>query len=369
MRKPSCVSARKNAPGSRLKALGQDKVGALAYSLQPRAYSHRSLARTFTASLVVVAAGCATAQYAIRQTPVPEESAAARQIEQTISAVQAREFDAQGSRPIGEDERLAGFAIQPIVDRLSRVTERPMLRYRAYLVQDDDPNAAALADGRVYLTTGMLRYLARRRMPSEAELAFVLSHELAHTVAQHLVKRYRLLQQQQLLIALVAAGTSAATQNAGAGVQQAGRLALDAASLLQDVHNSGYCQEQELEADQLGIRYVIRAGFDPRASLDLLDDFSRFDNPWPFLRTHPYSTTRREYVRRYLAETGYLGTPGARADPLEPSAAFGSAASRGTRRVSGYLRRLRDAQKLYPAGSVSWKNLQHQIDALEQESP
>ena len=352
-------------------------------------------------------AGCATPQYAIRQTPVPEESASARQIEQAISAVQAREFDAQGSRLIGEDERLVGLAIQPLVDRLSRVTERPALRYRAYLVQDHDPNAAALADGRVYLTTGMLNYLAHRRrrvnepfgssldkpgtrsgrMPSvprltfvrsglyraesryevEAELAFVLSHELAHTVAQHLVKRYRLLQQQQLLIALVAAGASAATQNAGAGAQQAGRLVLDAASLLQDVHNSGYSQEQELEADQLGIRYVIRAGFDPQAALDLLDDFSQFENPWPFLRTHPYSTTRREYLRRYLAETGHLGTSGARANPLERGATFGGVEATGTtRRASDdRIRRLRDAQKLYPVGSVSWKNLQRQINAIE----
>ena len=292
--------------------------------------------------------GCATPQYVVRQTPVPEESAAALQIEREISAVQGREFEARDARLLGAGERVKGFEVQPILARLTRATERPSLPYRAYLYEDDDPNAASLADGRVYVSTGMIDYLAQRGGRVD-ELAFVLAHELAHTVAQHLVRRYRTLQQQQLLIALVAAGASAATRDAGAGAQEAGRLALDVASLLRDVANSGYSQEQELEADQLGIRYVIRAGFDPTAALDLLEDFARFENPWPFLRTHPYSARRREDLSRYLAEIG-TGSPA-------PSRKDGERARR--------LRALREAQRLYPVGSVSWQNLQRQIDALE----
>ena len=343
----------------------------------------------YSASVVTCAlsAGCATPQYAIRQTPAPDESAGAIQIERTISAYQAKEFERQGARPIGLDEPLQGFAVQRIVDQLSRVTERAALHYRAFLYHDKDPNAAALADGRIYISTGLLDYLGSRlpappqnvggaqaggsradepfdssrrggtrsgrnpeRKPKD-ELAFVLGHELGHTVAQHLVKRYRTVEQQQLLMALLAAGASVATRNAGAGAQEAGRLALDVASLLRDVANSGYSQEQELEADQLGIRYVIRAGFDPRAALDLLQDFARFDNPWPFLRTHPYISLRRGYLERYLQDAGYLGAPVA---PV-------SSQAQGSARV----RELRDVQKLYPVGSVSWKNLQRQIDALE----
>lgn len=292
--------------------------------------------------------GCATPEYAIRQAPVPEESASALQIERAISAVQAKEFDQQGARPIGPDERVAGFAIQQIVNRLSRVTERPSLTYRALLYQDKDPNAAALADGRIYISSGLLRYLEQRGSRAD-ELAFVIGHELAHTVAQHLVKRTRALQRQQLLMAIVAAGAGAIASKGGAA-EQAGRMALDAASIIQDVHNSGYSQEHELEADQLGIRYVIRAGFDPRAALDFLRDFERFDSPSPLLRTHPYIALRRAYLQRYLEETEGLA-----------SAATGSQPTRGEER----LRELRETQKLYPRDSVSWKNLQAQIDALE----
>jgi len=288
--------------------------------------------------LGLLLAGCASPQYTVRPTPVPEESAAALQIERAISTLQAKEFARQRARPIGMDESLWGFEVQRIVERLSRQTERPSLRYRAYLYEDDDPNAAALADGRVYLSHGMLNYLASRGSRQD-ELAFVLAHELAHTVAQHLVKRYRRIQQQHLVLGLVAAGAAAATGDAGPAAQQAGRLAVDAASLLNDVALSGYSQEQELEADQLGIRYVIKAGFDPTAALALLEDFSRFEHPWPFLRTHPYVVKRRADVQRYLIDTGVL--------------------------TAGRLTSLREAQRLYPVGSVSWNNLQQQIEELE----
>lgn len=308
---------------------------------------------SLVANVALLAAGCATPQYALRQTPVPEESAAAIQIERTISAQQAKEFEQQDARPIRPDEELRGFLIQELVDRLSRVTQRPSLHYRAYLYHAQDPNAAALADGRIYLSTGLLNYLGSR----PDELAFIIGHELAHTVAQHLVKRYRTLQQQQLLMALVSAGATAVTRNAGAGVQQAGRLALDAASLLRDVANSGYSQEQELEADQLGIQYVIKAGFNPRAALELLQDFERFENPWPFLRTHPYIAQRQEDLRRYLSEIGTTAASPVNASSTSPPAR--------TQADEDRLRQLRQAQKLYPAGSVSWKNLQRQIDALE----
>ncbi|MDP3766659.1 MAG: M48 family metallopeptidase [Dehalococcoidia bacterium] len=258
------------------------------------------------------------------------------EIERTISEVQAQEFDKQGAHLVGGSERITGFMVQRIVDRLSRVTERPGLRYRAYLYEDPDPNAAALADGRIYLSTGLLQYLATRG-GREDELAFILGHELAHTVAQHLVKRYRQMAQQELLVGLASAGISAATRNASARGQQLGQLVLDAAGLARSVVNSNYSQADELEADQLGIQYVMRAGYDPRAALDLLEDFARFDSPSPFLRTHPYITERRAQLARYLNELG----------------------------EDAGVRRLREAQRLYPKGSVSWSNLEREIEALE----
>jgi predicted Zn-dependent protease len=305
---------------------------------------------TFVLALL---AGCATPQYAVRPVPVPEESSQALDIERTISQVQAEDFAKQGARPVGHGEVISGFALQSMIDRLSRVTERPNLRYRAYVYRENDPNAAALADGRIYLSTGMLSYLGSRGSRND-ELAFILGHELAHTVAQHLVKRYRTLQQQELIFAVAAAGASAITRNANG---TASRLALQAVSLAREAVHSNYSQQDELEADQLGIQYVIRAGFDPKAALDLLADFERFDSGSPFLRTHPYIATRREYVVRYLTDTGRM------AGEAAPVPRFHAGAP--AQGDSGQVKKLKEIQRLYPAGSVSWTNLQRQIDAAE----
>jgi hypothetical protein len=135
---------------------------------------------------------------------------------------------------------------------------------------------------------------------------------------------------------------------------------VNAASIVSDVHNSGYSQEHELEADQLGIEYVIRAGFDPAAALEQLKDFERYDSPSPFMRTHPYISLRRQYLERYLNERGALGAP------RPPPASAGAPAPRGpVSAESGRAAELRRIQRLYPEGSVSWKNLQRQIDAAE----
>jgi len=300
--------------------------------------------------LCTVLAGCVTPQYAIRPTPVPDESPWAKELELTISAYQARTFERQQARLVQPGERLFGFDVHDIVDKLSRVTERPSLHYRALLYRDRDPNAAALADGRVYLSTGMLGYLASRGS-DESELAFVIAHELAHTVAQHLVKRYRQLQQQQMVMALVGLGTAIAAREGGAQVTQLGDLASEVASLVNDVVLSGYSQEQELEADQLGIRYGLRAGYDPWAAVTLLEDFKRFEIPWPFLRTHPYIERRRQDLERFLTESD-----------VAPQRIEKPDVHTSTEEAR---KRLLDAQKLYPIGSQSWKNIQKQLEVLE----
>ncbi len=328
---------------------------------------------------IAAATGCATTpQYGIRPTPTPVETSEAHQIEMEISRVQAAEFEKQGTYPLRTGESVQGFDVVSIALRLAKVTERPYLPYQVILYDDKDPNAAALADGRIYVSTGMLEYL-KGRGSNPNELAFILGHELGHTVAQHVVQRYETLAQQQMLINALSAGAAAVTKDGSGGAQ---RTVVTIASVLQQVSLSGHSQQQELEADQLGVRYVMRAGFDPLAALSLFEDFKRFDSPSGLLRTHPYSDLRREYVERYLIDIGVLSPPAAPQE--QPSAQNNPAPPRfqqapllvtpGVPMIipaapanprTARLKDLRDAQKLYPRDSISWKNLQQQIEELE----
>ncbi|MBI4355463.1 MAG: M48 family metalloprotease [Candidatus Omnitrophica bacterium] len=257
-------------------------------------------------SLVTLLAGCATAQYAIRPTPTPDESPSVVALERQVSNIQANRLEEKTTILDPSAAKAKGYDLDQIVGRLTRVTERPGMFYRVYLLSDSDPNAAALADGRIYVTMGMIDYLAWRKAP-EDELAFVIAHELAHTNAQHIVKLYGQLQWTGFLstaAGMIAIGTLSRGVSSGEVSVSTAQRSLDATQLLTNmiaqIHLSGYNQGQELEADQLGLRYLLRAGFDPEAALRMLEDFQRFEIHGTFLRTHPYVARRAQDLGHFL---------------------------------------------------------------------
>jgi predicted Zn-dependent protease len=141
--------------------------------------------------------------------------------------------------------------ITAIGERLHRVSEMPKTKFTFTIVNSDTVNAFALPGGYVYVTRGLMA-LAN----SEAEVAGVMAHEVGHVTARHTAKRYN----RAVLTTLGAAVLGAAV---GA---EAGQIAqLGAAAYVQ-----GYSRDQEFESDQLGVRYLARAGYDPRGMSDFL---------------------------------------------------------------------------------------------------
>ena len=126
-----------------------------------------------------------------------------------------------------------GAALVPHVRRTG-------LRYEFHAVQSPEANAFTIPGGHIYVLTGMLGFVQ-----SEAELAVVLGHEIAHVDLRHAVERY----QYEL------AGRKL-------GLEQIGRLA-DVARL---PYTIGYLRYQEIEGDEQGARMSIEAGYDPSAA-------------------------------------------------------------------------------------------------------
>jgi predicted Zn-dependent protease len=117
---------------------------------------------------------------------------------------------------------------------------RQEIPYRFHVIESPSINAFALPGGQIYILRGMMNFLH-----SEAELAAILGHEMAHVDLRHCVERY---QYQRAL------------KRAGAGdVGQA----IDRARMLVTI---GYSQFQELDADAEGTRLAIDAGYDPEAA-------------------------------------------------------------------------------------------------------
>ncbi len=173
-----------------------------------------------------------------------------------------------------------------IGERIASVAERKDLRYRFNIVEEEEPNAFALPGGPVYVTTGLMALVK-----SDDELGSVLGHEVGHIAARHIVKRIQGAVGLQLL-EILAAGTGA-TSNPRA--RQSMDLAF--ASIM-----TAYSQQDELEADRLGTRYLKRAGYKPLAAVDFLTrlrDHTLKQPPrrFSYFRTHPYFADRLRVVR------------------------------------------------------------------------
>ena len=150
------------------------------------------------------------------------------------------------------DNKALQAYVQGIGDRLAAVSHRPNLVYRFTVLDSQDVNAFALPGGYVYITRGLLAYLN-----SEAELAAVLGHEIGHVTARHGVRQQSATAATGLVAAILAASTNV-------------RGANDAFNALGTALVRGYGRDQELEADGLGAQYMARAGYDPRAMLNVL---------------------------------------------------------------------------------------------------
>ena len=130
--------------------------------------------------------------------------------------------------------------------------------YSVTLLESPAVNAFSLPGGRLFVTTGMLRFLE-----TEAEAAALLGHEMAHVDLRHCIERY-----QYELKARRLGGAPLAAM-AGMGF----RLMLQ-----------GYQDEQEAEADRWGMQLAARAGYHPQAAQCL---FARLASPQNSPRTLP----------------------------------------------------------------------------------
>jgi len=178
--------------------------------------------------------------------------------------------------------------------KLAKVSDRPTVDYDFTVLDHDLINAFAAPGGYIFVTRGLLENIS-----DEAELAMVLGHEIAHVAALHGVQMIQKEMGQNALTILGTIGTAlVAGPEAMIMVNQTGNL-FSALYLL------GYSREKELEADNLGLQYMLRAGYDPHAALRFLNELEKEDDKslkgWDlYFRTHPATTERIDIIRHMI---------------------------------------------------------------------
>jgi predicted Zn-dependent protease len=154
------------------------------------------------------------------------------------------------------------------------------------VLNSEEINAFTLPGGFLYINTGLIE-----KADNESEFVGVIAHELAHVTARHghrLMKRATvasiIYQTAQVAAVIFTGGV------VGIGTYYALQYGFFGLGLLLDLTLLGVSREFEAEADQLGVQYAWRAGYDPKGFITLFDKMASekgYVKSASFFRTHP----------------------------------------------------------------------------------
>jgi predicted Zn-dependent protease len=166
--------------------------------------------------------------------------------------------------------------------------------YHFVVVDSPSINAVSAPGGFVYISSGFLKIL-----PSEDALAAVLAHEVAHVVKRHGVNA---ISNDHLFAALTEAsqqGLAAATSGSSVDIGAMTSVFSESVTGVVDtLLTKGFDRKQEYEADLYAVQLLERAGYDPRALLDVLEALKKSTtaDAQGWFATHPAPEDRVEAV-------------------------------------------------------------------------
>jgi beta-barrel assembly-enhancing protease len=199
---------------------------------------------------------------------------------------QAREFSEElQNKGLISRNKVCGDYVATLGARLVPATASGVTRFRFLVVREPFVNAFALPDGTIYVTAGLLA-----RMNNEAQLAFVLGHEISHVVLRHALKAHE--SNKNKLIAahitdLVLMGTSIAYLPYVAAM-------------------ASYSREQEQDADRMGLQLMSTAGYrlaEVEPLFSVLSEVAATDSILGSIYgDHPSNAAREAAIHRLIAD-------------------------------------------------------------------
>ncbi len=203
--------------------------------------------------------------------------------------------------------------------RIAEVANKPEYHWEFAVIQDDEQiNAFALPGGKVAIFTGILKHTK-----TEAGLATVMAHEVAHALQRHGAERMsRGILDQIAQVGAIAGAASGAVDP---------QLALGAMSAYGVGVTLPHNRRQESEADFIGLKLMAKAGYDPREAIGFWERMAgcpkqmigrfcfRSQSAIPeFLSTHPSDVTRIKQIEGWIEDALKYYHP---QEPKEPTSA------------------------------------------------
>lgn len=236
--------------------------------------------------LALLPAVCAMA--AAKDKKEPTNKTSSGNVGKGVNLYSVEKEIALGRQLAQEVEREAKILADPMVaeyvNRLGQNLARSsdaVVPISVKVIDSDEANAFALPGGFLFVNTGLLL-----RTETEAELAGVMSHEIAHVAARHATRQAS----RGQLINIASVPLIFLGGWGGYGVRQAAGLAVPMTFLK-------FSRGFEREADRLGLQYLYQAGYDPPALIDFLERLEALERRKPgtmsqLFRSHPSISSR-----------------------------------------------------------------------------
>ena len=263
-----------------------------------------SLCPLLAAAGLALASGCATTDFVTGQDvqnmySINEEI----QLGQEFYVETVKELKKEKA-PIDQDPVRVKL-VRDVTARIVAVADATNLPYRATFVGDPDfVNAYALPGGNIFVFEGLWNP-KEGLVQTEAELAAVVAHEIAHVNCRHSTEAMTREMLPNLLLAGAAIWAEIEDKDDAQLILGGAMLAYNGFIVTK------YSREDELEADRVGMMYMAKAGYDPAAAPRVWERLagasdSQLEKTLSIFSTHPRDYLRAQELRRHLPEAQAL---------------------------------------------------------------
>ncbi len=199
-----------------------------------------------------------------------------------------------------DDPEIVAY-VKGVVDRVAKALPPQPWQIKSAVVANGSMNAFAIPGGYIYIFTGLIL-----GVENEDELAAVIGHELGHVTERHVAKRMD--QMKFLNVASVAGMVAGALLGSGGGSNSAnlGKAVMMGSAAGAQSAFLMYTRDNEREADNVGINYLVKSGYNPDAmprTFELMQKnrwFMSGDSVPSYLTTHPGLDERIGYLRERI---------------------------------------------------------------------
>ncbi len=200
---------------------------------------------------------------------------------------------------------MSAALVSEIGEHILKVVPPQPFKFSFYVMDEDQFNAFAGPGSNIFLHRGLITSL-----DNVDELAGIIGHEIAHASCRHISS---MVDQSKVMtigtLAGVLAGVLLGAAGGGGGGAELGQAVLVGSVAASQTAMLAYSREHETEADQKGLVYLTKAGFDPKGLLTGLEKIRSRD--WfgsetipDYLKTHPGSTERIVQIQSWIEGRG-----------------------------------------------------------------